>query len=89
MQYLALQVFERDFVEVDGLDGANACGGEILDHRRAECANANDNDFCGLDALLALDADVFEHQVLAEAFNFAIVKSDFLASFVRNQAFDV
>ena len=88
MNDLALQVFKRDFVKVDDLDGADACCSEVLDYRRTESACAYDDHFCGLDALLSLDADIAEHQVLAKAFNFRIVKRNGLASFVRNQAFD-
>ena len=71
---LALQVFKRDFVKVDDLNCADACRSEVLNHRRTESACAYDNHFCGLDALLSLDADIAEHQVLAKTFDLRIIK---------------
>ena len=74
VQHLALQVLKRNFLEIDDLDSANPCCCKVLDNRRAERACTNDHDLCGFDALLALDPDFTEHQVLAEAFDFAVVK---------------
>ena len=60
---LALQVVERDPVVVDDADGAHARRGQIHQQRRAEPAGADHQHLGGLDLLLALAADLAQHQV--------------------------
>ena len=82
VKYLTLQVFKRDLLKINDLDGAHACRGKVLDNRGTERPCASDHHFCGLDSLLSLDADFTQHQVPAETFNFRIVKRDGLPPFI-------
>ncbi len=60
---LALQVVERDAVVVDDADGADAGRGEIQDQRRAETAGAHDEHARAFQFLLALAADLLQHEM--------------------------
>ena len=60
---LALQVVEGDPVVVDDADSAHARRGQIHQQRRAEPAGADHQHFGRLDLLLALAADLAQHQV--------------------------
>ena len=60
---LPLQVVERDAVVVDDADGADAGRGEIHDQRRAEAAGAHDEHAGAFQLLLALAADLLQHEV--------------------------
>ena len=56
VQDLTLQVFKRNFVKINNLDGTDSCGCKILDHGRSQCPRSGYNDPCCLYPLLALDS---------------------------------
>ena len=62
-QDLALQVGELDDVVVDDADAADAGGGEIEEHRRAEPAGADDEHRAGAQRVLAALADLLEDEL--------------------------
>ena len=76
---LALQVVERYAVVVDDADGADAGGGQIHQHRRAEPARADHEHLGGLELLLALAADLAQHQVTLVALDLFVVRAIRLA----------
>ena len=67
---LALQVVERNAVVVDDAERADAGGGQIHEQRRAESARADDEHLGSLDLLLALAADLAQHQMPLVALDF-------------------
>ena len=70
MEDLALQVGQIDDVEVDDADGADAGGGEVERHRRAEAAGADAQHPRRLQLALPFEADLGEDQVPAVALVF-------------------
>ena len=62
-QDLPLQVGELDHVVVDDADAADAGGGEVEEHRRAEPAGADDQRRAGAQRVLAPLADLFEDEL--------------------------
>ena len=70
MDDLPLQVGERHGVVVDDAERADAGRREILQHRRAEPAGADDQHPRALQLLLAGAADLRQHDVARIAFEF-------------------
>ena len=66
-QDLALQVGELDDVVVDDADAADAGGGEVVQHRRAQPAGADDQHRAGAQLLLAALADLLEDELAVVA----------------------
>ena len=60
---LALEIVEAHAVAVDDADFADAGGGKIEDERRAEPAGADHEHARGFQLLLALAADLLQHQL--------------------------
>ena len=60
---LALEIVEADAVAVDDADLADAGGGQIKHERRAEPAGADHQHARGFQLLLALAADLLQHQL--------------------------
>ncbi len=71
MHDLALQIVEAHAVAVDDADLAHAGRGKIENERRAEAARADHQHARGFQLLLALAADLLQHQL-------ALVARDFL-----------
>ena len=68
--HLPLQVRQRHRVVVDHAERADAGGGEIQQHRRAEPAGADHQHARGLELGLARAADLAQHDVAGIAFQF-------------------
>ena len=66
---LAVEIVEADAVRVDDPDFANAGSGEIKHERRAEPAGSDDENAGGFQLLLALAADLLQHQLPLVAFD--------------------
>jgi hypothetical protein len=64
---LALQIRDVDDVEVHDAERAHAGGGEIQGNGRPESAGADDEHARGLDAMLAVEADIGQQQMAAVA----------------------
>ena len=60
---LALEIVEAHPVAVDDADLADARGGQIKNERRAEPAGADHQHARGFQLLLALAADLLQHQL--------------------------
>ena len=75
VDHLSLQVRQRDAVVVDNAERADAGGGEIFEHRRAEPARAYDQHPRTLQPLLAGAADFGQHDVAGIAFEFFVGES--------------
>src|SRR5262245_45680531 len=60
---LAVEIVETDAVAVDDPDFADTGSGEIKHERRAEPAGADDENAGGFQLLLALAADLLQHQL--------------------------
>ena len=72
---LPLQVGQRHRVVVDDAERADAGGREILQHRRAEPAGADDQHARALQLLLARAADLRQHDVARIALEFFAAKA--------------
>ncbi len=70
VDHLPLQVGQRDHVVVDDAERADAGGRQILQHRRAEPAGADDQHARALQLLLARPADLGQHDVARIALQF-------------------
>ena len=68
--HLPLQIRQRHLVVVDHAERADAGGGEIKQHRRAEPAGADDQHPRGFQLLLAGAADLAQHDVARVALQF-------------------
>ncbi len=68
--HLPLQVRQRHFVVVDHPERADARGGEVQKHRRAEPAGADHQNARGLELGLARAADLAQHDVARITFQF-------------------
>src|SRR5262245_25391496 len=66
---LAVEIVETDAVRVDDPDFADTGSGEIKHERRAEPAGADDKNAGGFQLLLALAADLLQHQLPLVAFD--------------------
>ena len=69
---LALQIAGVDHVKVDEAQSANSRCGQVESQRRAEAACADAKDFGGLEALLALHADLGQDQMAGVASEFVV-----------------
>jgi hypothetical protein len=70
---LALEVGEVDLVVVHQRDVADAGCRQVQRHRRAQPAGADDQRVAGTDALLAVDAELFQQDVARVAQQVVIV----------------
>ena len=74
VDHLPLQVRQRHRVVVDHAERADAGGGEIEQHRRAQAAGADHQHARGLERGLAGAADLAQHDVARIAFEFFCVE---------------
>ena len=70
VDHLPLQIRQRHAVVVDHAERADAGGGEIEQHRRAQAAGADHQHARGLELGLARPADFAQHDVAGIAFEF-------------------
>src|SRR5262249_17986556 len=73
---LALEVTEIDHVEIDQPDAAYPRGGEVEAERRTEPAGADEQHAGGLEAFLAVHADLGHDEVPAVARDLGLRKVD-------------
>ncbi len=69
MDDLALEIVEADAVAIDDADLADAGRRQIENERRAEAAGADHQHARRLQLLLALAADLLQHQLALVAFD--------------------
>ncbi len=73
---LALEIVEGHTVAVDDADLADARGGKVKNERRAEPAGADHEHARGLQLLLALAADLLQHQLALVALDLLLGEHD-------------
>ena len=74
MDHLPLQVRERHDVVVDDAERADACGGEVEQHRRAETAGADHKDARATERGLSGPSDVAQHDVAGITFQLGVAQ---------------
>lgn len=74
MNYLPLEICFIDLVKVDKSQLSHACRRKILCKRRSQTAHSHNENLCGFQLFLTLDAHLLQKQMTAVTENFLVCK---------------